>query len=144
MKRHNRRHYSRMARVNELLREIIGEELERLDSEVLRFVVVTEVNCSPDLRHAQVYFDGPGDDEEVTEALEEERKKLQRAVASQARLKRTPELRFGPDPAVRAGERIDEVLRRVAHRDAAGQDAPEPEPEPEPESDPGSDPGPEA
>lgn len=125
MKRHNRRHYSRMARVNELLREILGEELARLDTEVLRFVVVTGVDCSPDLRHARVYFDGPGDDELNAEALEEERKHLQRVIASQARLKRTPELRFEADPAVRAGERIDEVLRRVTKHDPTGDGHPD-------------------
>ncbi len=129
MQRHNRRHYSRMARVNELLREIIGEELERLDTEALRFVAVTAVDCSPDLRHAKVFFDGPGDDTESITELDEERKRLQRAIASQARLKRTPELSFEPDPAVRAGERIDEVLRRVARDDertGVGRSEPEP------------------
>ncbi len=125
MKRHNRsvnrqamaRTYPRMARVNELLREILGEELERLDLEALVFVTVTGVECSADLRHATVFFDGPGgaeSDEEMLEALEEERRRLQRAIGAQARLKRTPELHFRPDPAVRAGEHIDAVLRQVA------------------------------
>lgn len=113
MKQKNRRQYSRMARVDELLREIVGEELERLDVETLEFVTVTSVDCSADLRHATVYFDGPGDDEATIEALEEERRGLQRAIGRQARLKRTPELRFAADPAIRAGERIDAVLRDV-------------------------------
>ncbi len=119
MKRNNRtaaRQYPRMARVNELLREILGDELERLDLEELVFVTVTGVECAADLRHATVYFDGPGageDDEAFIEALEEVRRRLQRAIGRQARLKHTPELRFVPDPAVRAGEHIDAVLREV-------------------------------
>ncbi len=111
-----RRQYPRVARVNELLREILGDELERLDEDDLVLVTVTGVDCDPDLRHAKVYFDGPDGadgDPIVAEALEGVRKVLQRAIANQARLKRTPELRFLPDPAVRAGEHIDEVLRKV-------------------------------
>jgi len=111
-----RRQYPRIARVNELLREILGDELERLDEDSLVLVTVTGVDCDPDLRHATVYFDGPlgaAGDEVVAEALGEVRTRLQRAIATQARLKRTPELRFRPDPAVRAGEHIDEVLRAV-------------------------------
>lgn len=119
MKRNDRsaaRRYPRMARVNELLREILGDELERLDVDELDFLTVTGVDCAADLRHATVYFDGPGGpetDEATMEALEEVRRRLQHAIAAQARLKHTPELRFEPDPAVRAGEHIDAVLRSV-------------------------------
>lgn len=111
------RNYPRTARVNELLREILGDELERLDVDALSFLTVTGVDCDPDLRHARMYFDGPSgpeDDEAILEALGEVRGRLQHAIASQARLKRTPELRFAPDPAVRAGEHIDAVLRDMA------------------------------
>lgn len=110
------RRYPRMARVNELLREILGDELERLDVTELDVVTITGVDCAADLRHATVYFDGSDSDEadEATiEAFGEVRSKLQRAIATQARLKHTPELRFEADPAVRAGEHIDAVLRAV-------------------------------
>ena len=111
-----RRRYPRIVRVNELLREILGDELERLDEDSLVLVTVTGVDCDPDLRRATVYFDGPlgaAGDEAVAEALGDVRIRLQKAIGAQARLKRTPELRFRPDPAVRAGEHIDEVLRSV-------------------------------
>lgn len=116
MKRHTTRQYPRMARVNELLREILGDELERLDVPELEFLTVTGVSCAADLRHATVYFDGPGGaetDAELLEQLEEVRRRLQQSIARQARLKHTPELRFEPDPAVRAGEHIEAVLRSV-------------------------------
>ena len=111
------RNYPRTARINELLREIVGDELERIDREELAFLTITGVHCDPDLRHADVYFDGPAgpeDDEAIVEALGEVRARLQRAIATQARLKRTPELRFFPDPAVRAGAHIDAVLRGIS------------------------------
>ena len=49
----------------------------------------------------------------VLEALGEARRRLQAAIGRQARMKRTPELSFRPDPAVRSGERIDSILRDI-------------------------------
>jgi ribosome-binding factor A len=45
-----------MARVNEVVRETIADELERLSDPRLGFVTVTGVDVSPDLRHATVYY----------------------------------------------------------------------------------------
>jgi ribosome-binding factor A len=115
----NARDYPRTARVNELLREILADALEHIDDERIELVTVTAVRTEPDLRHALVYFDtleGGETDARVVEVLGELRGRLQRAIAREARLKRTPELAFRPDPAVRGGERIDEILRDL-HRD---------------------------
>lgn len=113
------RDYPRTARLNRLLQEIVGDALEAFDDERIDLLAVTSVAVEPDLRHATVYFDtleGGDADERAVEVLNELRVRLQRAVADQARLKRTPELSFKPDPAVRRGERIDEILRDL-HRD---------------------------
>ena len=118
MPRHRapKRDYPRMARVNALLQEIIGDEIERLDDDRLELVTVTAVDCESDLRRAVVQFDslrGAEDDEAVLAAFGNLRPRLQKAVARQARLKRTPELRFEPDVVIRSAERVDEVLRGI-------------------------------
>ena len=104
--------YPRTARVNELCREILGDELERLDDDRLQLVTVTHVDVDPDLRHARVEFSclGEGEDEAL-EALGEHRVRLQAAIARQARLKRTPELRFEVDTVIARGARIEALLR---------------------------------
>ena len=101
-----------MARVNRLCLEIIGDELERLDDERLELVTITYVDVDPDLRHARVEFSrlGQGEDEAI-EALAEHRVRLQKAIARQARLKRTPELRFVVDQVIEQGARIERLLR---------------------------------
>jgi ribosome-binding factor A len=106
--------YPRSLRVNEVLRQIVAEELERLADadERLRLITVTSVDTSADLRNATVYLGTL--DSEAAEALEERRTQLQRAVGRQVRMKRTPRLQFTADPAVMAGERVEEVLRRLA------------------------------
>lgn len=111
-----RRNYPRMARVNELLREILADELERIDDDRLELVTVTGIDCESDLKRAQVYYDsvqGPDGDEEILAALGDIRHRLQSAVNRQTRLKRTPELVFHPDPVLRSAAHIEEVLRSI-------------------------------
>ena len=105
--------YPRTRRVNQFLREIIAEELERLSDadERLRLLTVTDIDTSTDLRTATVFFASLSDD--ALEALDERRVALQRAVGSQSSMKRTPKLSFAVDPAVTEGARIDEALRRL-------------------------------
>jgi ribosome-binding factor A len=106
------RRYPRSARVNELVREILGDALERLDDDRLGLVTITHVRIDPDLRAGVVEFSCLGQDEEsALEALTEHRVKLQGAIARQARLKRTPELRFAVDRVIQTGARIEELLR---------------------------------
>lgn len=108
----SQRQYPRTARINELVREILGDTLERLDDDRLELVTITHVHVDPDLRHAVVEFSSLGEGEdEAKEALAEHRVRLQSAIARQARLKRTPELRFEVDKVIEAGARIDELLR---------------------------------
>ena len=105
--------FPRTLRVNQVLRQVLAEEIERLADadERLRMVTVTGLETSPDLRQATVFVSSLSD--EAAEALTERRSRLQRSVATQVRLKRTPSLRFEVDPAVVSGERIEDVLRRL-------------------------------
>ncbi len=115
------RDYPRTARLNKLFQEILAEELEMVDDDRLQLVTVMSVDCEADLRHAVVYFDslgGEDDDEEVLAALGEHRHRLQGAIGRQTSVKRTPELLFKPDDVVRSAARLEEVLRQI-HDDEA-------------------------
>jgi ribosome-binding factor A len=112
--------FPRSLRVNQVLREVVAEEIERLADadERLRLVTVTGVDTAPDLRHATVYLSSLT--EESAAALAGRRIQLQRIVAREIRLKRTPQLEFEVDPAVTAGNRVDEALRRIREHDQGG------------------------
>src|SRR6516165_7681679 len=86
--------YPRSARVNEVLREVLADALERLEDtdERLGLLTITAVECEPDLRNALVLFSSMSEAEE--EALATARVRLQAAISSQVRMKRTPQLRF--------------------------------------------------
>jgi len=105
--------YPRTVRVNRVLQEVLADALERLADadERLRMATVTAVDTAPDLRNATVLMSSLGDD--VAAALGEHRIALQRAIAHEVRLKRTPHLEFAADPAVVAGSRVEEILRRI-------------------------------
>jgi ribosome-binding factor A len=108
------RGYARTARVNELCREILADELERIDDERIELVTVTHVAVDPDLRHATVSFSRLDRDvDEASGALAALRPRLQRAIARQARLKRTPELRFVVDDVLARAERIEDLIREA-------------------------------
>ena len=63
-------------------------------------------------------------DDDAAEALEERRPQLQRHVGRQVRMKRTPALPFAADPAVSAGARVEEVLRRLGRAGRRPDDGP--------------------
>jgi ribosome-binding factor A len=116
--RQPQRQYPRTARVSELCREILGDTLERIDDDRLAMVTITHVHVDPDLRHAVVEFSSLGEGEdEALEALAEHRVKLQSAIGKQARLKRTPELRFEVDRFINDGARIEQLLVEEQRRD---------------------------
>lgn len=111
----NQRRYPRSARINEVLREVLAEEIERLADVDTRLglLTVTAVQTDPDLHRATVLFATLG--VEAAEALGEARVRLQAAVGRQVRMKRTPRLAFGADPAVAAGQRVEDILSDI-HR----------------------------
>ena len=78
------------------------------------FRSVTSIDVDSEMNRGIVYFDslqGVEGDAGIIEALQEHRKQLQHAIATQIKARRTPVLEFRPDDAIRAAERIDEVLR---------------------------------
>lgn len=107
-------HTRSAARTIETLREIIAEELVRIDDERLTFVTVTTIDVDAELNRGVVFFDsldGPERDDEIVAALDELRPRLQSAIARQIRARKTPVLVFRPDEVLRSAERIDDILR---------------------------------
>jgi ribosome-binding factor A len=109
--------YPRSARVNQILREVISDELLRISDvdERIGLLTVTGVEVTPDLQQAMVYFDSLSDDARL--ALDERRAQIQSSVNAQTRLKRTPKLSFMADPAVASGSAVEDILRRQRHDD---------------------------
>lgn len=107
--------YPRTARLSEVLREVIADELTRIDDERLDLVTITSVDVDPEMNRAIVYYDsmkGEEGDAGIQEALGEHRPRMQASINRQMHARKTPILSFRPDEVIRAAERIDELLRK--------------------------------
>ena len=108
------RQYQRSARLGELLREVIAEDLERIGDERLELVAITSIDVDQELNRAIVLYDslrGPDSDAEVLEAFGQHRVRLQSSIARQIHARKTPVLEFRPDDVLRSAQRIEEILR---------------------------------
>lgn len=107
----------RMRRVNESLREVLADAVERLGDPRIGVVTVTGVRSSPDLRQADVFVSVLGGERRRRRslgALQHAHGVLQQAVASELHLRRTPQLVFIYD------ETLDRALRLNTLIDQAG------------------------
>jgi len=110
----------RMRRVNEAIRETLAEALGELKDPRIGFVTVTGVETSTDLRQARVYVSVLGNERKRDESLAGLRSAhgvLQAQLASELRMKRTPQLTFEYDPTVAEGVRMSQLIDELAPDD---------------------------
>lgn len=105
---------ARLRRVDEAIREVIGDALAtELKDPRVGFVTITDVKTSPDLQHAHVYVSVLGDEAARVASLQGLRSAhgyLQSQIAAQLRLKRTPALQFHYDDTTDKAMRIERLL----------------------------------
>ncbi len=118
----------RIQRVSEAVREELAEIIGfELDDPRLARVDVTEVQLSPDSRHAHVKVGLGGEDREqaqAVEALDHARHYLRRVLAQRLNLRRVPELHFEPDQGFEADSRIEVLLKRAKKKRGPAQNQP--------------------
>src|SRR6266508_1284845 len=110
----------RMRRVNEAVRETLAEALVELKDPRIGFVTVTGVETAPDLRSARVYVSVLGSErkrERTLAGLASAHGVLQAHLATELRLKRTPQLAFEYDPSVERGVRMSQLIDELAPDD---------------------------
>lgn len=109
-------HFSRMERVNSIIKHVLAEEVEQLKDPRLELVTITGVDTQPNLRNATVFFSTVDleEAEPARVALESAGARLRRAMGDQVRLKYTPILHFELDQGIAGGSRIDQILRELS------------------------------
>ena len=113
--------------MGEQLREIVASELERIGDERLELVTITAVDVVGSLESADVFYsamsaDEDGRSEEVAEALDEQRWKVQQLINREVQMRRTPQIRFRPDTVLSSALRIEEILRDIGDTDGGDTD----------------------
>jgi ribosome-binding factor A len=120
-------HSRRIERINHLLRQEIADLLTRevKDATLAESMIsITEVDTSPDLRLARVYFSVYGDEEQIEAArahLKRASGFLHRNLKERLDLRHTPHLEFVLDRSLQRGDRIMRLMRTIeeerAHRE---------------------------
>jgi ribosome-binding factor A len=127
MARHQQRHQSaggspRQLRVGELIRHAVADMLSRGDIHdpviEAHMITVPEVRMSPDLRLATIYIMplGGRDEQDVLDALENNKRFMRGEIARRINLKFAPDIRFRVDDRFDEAERIEKLLRTPAVR----------------------------
>ena len=107
----------RMRRVDEAIRQVIGDAMAgELKDPRVGFVTVTDVRTSADLSHARVYVSVLGDEQQRRASLEGLRSAhgfLQRQLAAELHLKRTPTLEFSYDETTDRAMRVEALIEEI-------------------------------
>jgi ribosome-binding factor A len=119
----------RTERVNDLLREELSALIqgELKDPRLTQGLTsITEVQVSPDLRHATVYVSYLGesaDREEALRALARAAPFLHRELARRLAMRHVPEFLFRFDPSIERGARLANLIHQVESEHGPGSPA---------------------
>ncbi len=108
--------HRRNERVAEEIRGVLAEAIREVRDPAVGFVTLTGVGLSPDLRQARVFVSRLGteaDRDAAVAALNHAVPFLRHAVATKARLRYTPALRFVSDPTIERGSRVEAIIQEL-------------------------------
>jgi ribosome-binding factor A len=127
----------RTDRIDELFRQEIGEILTReVDDPRIGFATITDVETTPDLRHAKVMVSVIGKPEERLETIAAMGRRMpfvRHELGKRLRLKRIPQFHLELDETLERGTRILHLLDELGAGRAPGDDAAEGETLPTPQ-----------
>ena len=107
--------YKRTDRVGQQIREILGQiALKHIDLSHLGFITFTEVNVSPDLRSAKIFYSvlNPKYSKgEIQGAMNDLSKAFRKYIGPELKIKNIPELKFYFDESQEYSEKVDKLLK---------------------------------
>lgn len=111
-RRNSPRDYPRTARLNELIREILASELDRIDDEDLGWVSISGVDVDNELTKAKVFVSALHADaaSAAVDILQNYRGRFRKVIGEQAQLRKVPDIVFTVDPAISSGGRVEQIL----------------------------------
>jgi len=115
----------RISRVNELLQRELSEQLrQRYRSQAVK-ITISEVETSPDLRNATIFYSVLGDESDLRDARKLFRKvgkDLRQQVSQRITLKYFPNFEFVYDPSMERGSHILDLLDQLDEEETSNND----------------------
>lgn len=127
----------RNPKVDGAVREAIAEILEEEFSDPrLKFITITEVEVTQDMKRAIVYYttldpdvlardpsrtggDRLPEAHEAAAGLDSARARIQSLLAARVRLRNTPKLEFVPDPVAEQASKVESLLADLRREDGS-------------------------
>jgi len=106
----------RIVRVNELVKREISNLIHTFYQSETVLITITEVDVSPDLRHASVYFSVLGNVLQYKEAsnfFQKHKSEIRRKLGKNIILKYLPHLKFVPDSSIEKGTRLINKMKNI-------------------------------
>ena len=119
----NKGYSQRQLRVGELVKQSIGEIFIKNETKISsfnsRFITVTEVRMTPDLKTARVYVIPLGgiDTRETVRILTEYSHLVRRALSKRLDIKFLPKLTFIEDNSFEYAEKIEKIIKKNKEND---------------------------
>ena len=132
---------ARTSRLSRVVKEAVAEILRHdISDPRLAMVTITEADVTSDQSYATVWYstigsdvlsadprstggDRPASDEEVAAAFEAAGGRIQGLLGDRLTSRRTPELRFEPDPVADQAARVEALIRKVRSEGDGGAGA---------------------
>lgn len=101
---------------------VLGRELSmiiahELNDPRVRLVTITNVDVSPDIKNATVYFSSLKDRDETLKVLQRAKGYIRTHLARRVRMRTIPDLEFKIDDTFERGQHIDELLKEIGSGD---------------------------
>jgi ribosome-binding factor A len=115
----------RLDRVRNMLRQAISKILMDIKDPRVGFVTLTDVDVSPDLRHAKGFVSimGPPEERHITlDGLNRARGFVRRELYNNVTLRHIPEVTFFLDESLDRGMRVSELLQEAKQQASVQED----------------------
>ena len=116
----------RISRINELLRRELSEQLRLRYRSAAVAITISEVETSPDLRNATVFYSVLGGEDAIREARKLFRKvgkDLRQQVSQRVILKYFPNFEYVYDPSMERGSHILDLLDELDEENPAADES---------------------
>jgi ribosome-binding factor A len=110
----------RISRVNALLQREISQQMRRYYRSDAVSITISDVDTSPDLRNARVFYSVLGNDKAIAASKEFFRKKggdIHQRVSKEITLKYFPRFEYRYDPSMVRGSEILDMLDELENED---------------------------
>ncbi len=114
-----RKNTNRIARVNSLIQQLVGEEIHQYLEPSPGIVTVSKVEASRDLKWAKVWISIiGGDDDKIMKILEHHLYDIQGELNRSLSMKIVPRLQFFLDTSPRYAQHINDLIKEI-HKEEA-------------------------